>query len=400
MAVTQIQGGSQIKSATVDQTRVTSGIIRADGTNAFSANQAMGGNKLTGLGTPTVSTDAATKAYVDAIAVGLDPKASVRVATAAALPANTRTGNVLTASANGALAAIDGITLIATDRLLVKNEATGANNGIYTVTTVGDGANPFVLTRATDMDADAEATAGAHAFVEEGITNADSGWVLTTDNPITLNTTTLTFTQFTGAGSITAGAGLTKTGSTLDVVATNGSLLVNADDIGINYSGTPSTQAIGDSAAAGTDVHAARIDHKHAMPSFGSPGNSAIGDTASDGVATSIARADHRHGREGSAAPTTSKPNDASVTGVATTEALSDHKHARETWRKESFAGDASTTIFTLVATPAVASVELVHLNGLLMDSGAGNDYTISGAAITFLFTPASGDKIRVFYAS
>lgn len=400
MAVTQIQGGSQIKSGTIDKTRVDSSIIRADGVNAFSSDQALGGNKLTGLGAPTAAGDAATKAYVDAIAVGLDPKASVRVATTTTLPANTRSGNVLTASANGAFAAVDGITLIVTDRILVKNEATGANNGIYTLTTLGTGGTPWVLTRATDMDADAEATAGIYAFVEEGTVNADSAWVLTTDNPITLNTTALTFSQFTGAGQITAGAGLTKTGNTLDVTNSDGSITVGADTVSVNYSGTPSTQAIGDAAAAGTDAHAARIDHKHAMPAFGSPGNSAVADTATDGVATTIARADHRHGREAFATPGTSKPNDAAAAGSATTLPKSDHVHARETWRKESFAGDGTTTIFTLAATPAVASVELVFLNGLLMDSGAGNDYTISGAAITFLFTPASGDKIRVSYCS
>lgn len=169
---------------------------------------------------PTNALEAATKQYVDAVGTGLrDFKESVRVATAAALPANTRTGNVLTATANGSLngTGIDGVTNLAVnDRVLVKDEVTGANNGFYYVSDLGSAGTPWTLTRSTDADSDAEVTAGVYCFVSEGTANADSAWVLSTNDPITVNTTALTFVQFSGLGQVTAGNYLTKTGNTID----------------------------------------------------------------------------------------------------------------------------------------------------------------------------------------
>jgi hypothetical protein len=178
--------------------------------------------KITGLGDPTADQDAATKAYVDSVAQGLDVKASVVYATTAALSAFTfsaTAGGTLTANANGALS-VDGSTPSVADRILVKNE-TSTNapyNGIYVVTAVGDGSNAFVLTRSTDANASAEVTAGLFTFVEQGSTLADTGWVLTTNNPITLNTTDLVFSQFSGAGTFTAGNGIDITGNVISAV--------------------------------------------------------------------------------------------------------------------------------------------------------------------------------------
>lgn len=126
---------------------------------------------------------------------GFDFKESVRVATTAALAANTRTGNVLTASANGALGAVDSVSLGPGDSLLVKNEAAGENNGFYTVTQLGDGSTPWILTRREDFDASDEVKAGLLVAVEEGSTNADTLWILATNNPIVLNSTALSFTK-------------------------------------------------------------------------------------------------------------------------------------------------------------------------------------------------------------
>lgn len=185
-----------------------------------SAGIDMGGFKITNLGTPTLAADAVTKAYVDATASGLDWKPSVRLATAAALPANTAAGSgvgkTLTADANGALT-VDGIAVATGNRILVKDESTGADNGIYTVTQTGSAGTPYILTRATDADTNTELNAGAAVFAEEGTTNGDTGWVLTTDDTITIDTTVLVWSQFTGTGAIIAGAGLLKTGNTLDV---------------------------------------------------------------------------------------------------------------------------------------------------------------------------------------
>lgn len=192
---------------------------KEDHTHAFTpaADLSMAGFKLTSLGAPSADTDAANKGYVDAVAQGLDVKASVRLGTTGALSAYTFTstgGGTLTADANGALS-IDGVTPSVADRILVKNEVSGnaPYNGIYVVTTVGDGSTPYVLTRSADANTSAEVTDGLFTFVEQGTTLASSSWVLTTNNPITLNTTALVFAQFSGAGTYTASNGVLLTGT-------------------------------------------------------------------------------------------------------------------------------------------------------------------------------------------
>jgi len=121
-------------------------------------------------------------------------KTAWRVATTVALPANTRVLNVLTANANGALPAIDGIALSVADRVLVKDEATGANNGSYVVTSLGSGGTPWVLTRSADLDTSAEMLRGIFAPVTDGLTLAGSHFRLVTNGVITLNATALSFT--------------------------------------------------------------------------------------------------------------------------------------------------------------------------------------------------------------
>jgi hypothetical protein len=174
--------------------------------------------KITNLATPTASTDAANKGYVDAAVVGIDWKASVRAATTAAV-------TLATAFENGDV--LDGVTLATGNRILVKDQADGAENGIYVVNATG------APTRATDADTSAEITASFAVFVEEGTANADSGWTLTNNGTVTIGTTALVFTQFTGLGQITAGNGLTKTANTLDVVAGLG-IVSNANDVAID----------------------------------------------------------------------------------------------------------------------------------------------------------------------
>jgi len=152
--------------------------------------------------TPTNDTDAATKAYVDSAAQGIDWKASVRAAT-------TTSGTLSSSFANGSV--IDGVTLATGNRILIKNQGTGSENGIYTVNASG------APTRSTDADTGAELTASLAVFVEEGTTNADSGWTLTNNGSVTVGTTALTFTQFTGLGQVTAGTGLSKSGNTISI---------------------------------------------------------------------------------------------------------------------------------------------------------------------------------------
>ena len=174
--------------------------------------------KITNLTDPANPQDAANKRYVDAAVVGIDWKPSVRAATTAAITLATGLENGDT---------LDGVTLATGNRVLVKDQADATENGIYVVAVSG------APTRSTDADTAAEITASFAVFVEEGTANADSGWTLTNNGTVTIGTTQLTFTQFTGLGQITAGAGLTKTANTLDVIAGAG-IVVNANDVTID----------------------------------------------------------------------------------------------------------------------------------------------------------------------
>lgn len=201
--------------------------FRLDQFAAPTANISLNNQRITALADPVGAQDAATKAYVDATAQGLDVKTSVKAASTSNLTlSGTQT--------------IDGVALVANDRILVKDQTTGSQNGIYVVAA-------GAWSRSTDADTAAKVTAGMFVFVEQGTTNADSGWVLTTDGAITLGTTALTFAQFSGAGQITAGAGLTKTGNTLDVVGTANRITANADsiDIASTYVGQASITTLG-----------------------------------------------------------------------------------------------------------------------------------------------------------
>lgn len=209
------------------------------------ADVALNSQKITGLADPVDAQDAATKAYVDASATGLDVKDSVRVATTGDLSATYAQGSLsLTADAVGALI-VDGVSLVAGDRVLVKNESDAAANGIYTVNNAGGVATNFVLVRAEDADntpETGEVTPGMFTFVEEGSTFADAGFVLQTTGTITLGTTELSFVQFSGAGQIDSGAGLTKSGNQINVESADaGRIVVNANDIDLATHGTAGT---------------------------------------------------------------------------------------------------------------------------------------------------------------
>jgi hypothetical protein len=178
---------------------------------------------------PVNGTDIVNKAYADSIASGINFHQSVRLATAAALPANTYNngtsgvGATLTANANGALT-VDGVAAVAGNRILVKNEATQANNGVYTVTQVGNGSTPYILTRATDFDSAGtgvdQIDAGDFFLVTAGSTLANTSWVQQTPLPITVGTTALVFTQFAAPVLYSAGTGLTLAGTVFSITNT------------------------------------------------------------------------------------------------------------------------------------------------------------------------------------
>lgn len=196
-------------------------------------------------------TQNAVKAYVDAVAQGLSVKQSVQYATTAALPANTYNngasgvGATLTGVATGVLT-VDGGTIALNDRIAVKDEAAPANNGIYVCTVAGALGVAYVLTRSTNMDEAAEIP-GAFTFVENGTVNDGAGFVVADAGPFTIGTTAINWTQFSGAGQITAGAGLTKSGNVIDAVGTSNRITVNADsiDIAATYVGQTSITTVG-----------------------------------------------------------------------------------------------------------------------------------------------------------
>lgn len=241
--------GSQPASTISDLDAVVRG-YRLDQFNAPSTPMGMGNQRLTGVADPVNAQDAATKNYVDSVATGLDVKNSVRVASTGnlALTYTATAGGSGRGQITGAPKTVDGVTLAVGDRVLLKDQTTTASNGIWTVTTVGSGASG-VWDRATDFDTDSEVSSGAFMFVEAG-TQAATGWVLTTLNPITVGGaggSALTFAQFNGSASYSAGAGLSLSGSAFTAVGTANRISVSGSGIDIDsgYVGQTSIKTLG-----------------------------------------------------------------------------------------------------------------------------------------------------------
>lgn len=206
---------------------------RLDQLAAPSGSVSFNSQRITNVANPTDGTDAVNLNYLNAVRTGLDVKDSVKYATTESI------------TLSGVATAIDGYTPTVGDRILVKNQSPATDNGIYV-------AASGAWSRSTDADSNAEFTPGLFVFVEQGTQNADSGWVCTNDS-INLGSTNLTFAQFSGAGQITAGDGLTKSGNTINAVGTTNRISVSADaiDISASYVGQTSIQTLG-TVASGT----------------------------------------------------------------------------------------------------------------------------------------------------
>jgi len=195
--------------------------------------------KITSLATPTNSTDAANKQYVDDVAQGLNIHAASYAATTATLNATYSNGTsgvgaTLTNAGTQAAFSTDGVSPSLNARILVKNQTNTFENGIYTLTTVGDGSTNWVLTRATDFDTAAEIAGGDFTFVDAGATLANTGWV-NVDEVNTVGTDPIVFQQFSGAGTYTASNGVQLVGSNFSGVAVaNGGLTVGASGFEID----------------------------------------------------------------------------------------------------------------------------------------------------------------------
>ena len=198
---------------------------RLDQLTAPTASVSLNSQTITNLADPVNTQDAATKGFVEATSQGLDVKDSVKVAT---------TGNITISTALNSGDAIDGVTLADNDRVLVKDQSTPSQNGIYIV-----GSSPA---RADDLAAGADA-AGMFTFVEQGTVNADNGFVCTSNKgSAVVGTNNLTFAQFSGAGQITAGDGLDKSGNTLSVdLKANGGLVIESTEIAIDLAASSIT---------------------------------------------------------------------------------------------------------------------------------------------------------------
>ena len=197
--------------------------------------------KITNLADPTSAQDAVTKSYADALTSGLDVKESCKVATVSAITlSGTQT--------------IDGVAVSADERVLVKNQADASTNGIYDC-------KAGAWSRSSDFDSNSEVTSGAFTFVEQGTVNADAGFVLTTDGSITVGTTDLAFTQFSGAGAITAGDGLSKSGTELSAdLKANGGVVIESSELAVDLSASSitGTLAVSDGGTGATSASAAR----------------------------------------------------------------------------------------------------------------------------------------------
>jgi hypothetical protein len=207
------------KAADAGHVHPTTGLVDTTSSQAVAGVKAFA-SPPTGP-TPVGAGDLVNKAYADAIATGLAVKGSCRLATAAALPTNVYSngasgvGATLTGVSVGVLT-VDGLAVNAGDRIIVQNEAAAANDGIYACTVAGAAGAAYVLTRTADMNSAAQIP-GAFAFTEAGNANAGAGFTVASPGPFTVGTTAIAWTQFSGAGEITAGTGLAKGGNTISL---------------------------------------------------------------------------------------------------------------------------------------------------------------------------------------
>ena len=236
--VTSVTGAGSVSGLTLTGTVTTAGNLTLGGAiTGFATSGANTNLTSVALTTGTISTapvnntDIVNKAYADAIASGIHFHEAVDLATTAALPANTYNngtsgvGATLTATANGALSVDSTLTVVA-NRILVKNQANGAHNGVYVVTQVGSAGAPYILTRSTDFDSVGtgvdQIDEGDFFLVTSGVANVNTAWVQQTAPPITIGTTAIVFQQFSAPITYTAGTGLSESPSYTFNIANTG----------------------------------------------------------------------------------------------------------------------------------------------------------------------------------
>lgn len=346
MTVTQIHGARQIKdesitdaeispTAAIALSKLAESVLQADGGQAWTGDQNADGNTVTDLPDPVNPGDAANRSWVLAQISGISTGGfEARMATI---------GNVALSGTQ----TIDGVAGSVGDVVFVRANTAPAENGLYAMAAGG-------WSRVPSMDSWDE-VAGALVVVREGSTFGDTLHLITADLGGTLDTTSITSVQLPSPTDLLAGAGLTRTGQTFDIVAGDQSLTVAADSVVVKRSSGGAVVLDGTNGIA----------------------------VAVDGASIEIS---------GNALKV--KAGGITDAMLALTYVQRSKFIVRET---PSGSINGSNTSFGLANTP-VAGTEQVFLNGLLQEPGAGNDYTISGATITYLTAPETGDRLRVSY--
>lgn len=399
MARTMINGTEQVQAGTIPWAAMVAGAIvpsaslvdganflKRDGSVNLIAALNLGGFTAQNSGVPSNATDLTTKAYVDAKTGGIGGFHDLRILASA---------NIATLSG---LAAIDGVTPVAGDNILLIGQSTGSQNGPWT-------AAAGAWTRPSWWPAATVVSEGHYFIIAEGTANKNTKWFMTTIGTITVDTTAVAFAQDATGIAYTAGTGLTLAGVAFSVnYGTIGGTAAQGNDTRIT--GALQTSSLGTGvqtalglAASGSGAVALAVSPTFTSPALGTPSAAVL--TNANGLPLST-------GVTGTLAAAQFPALSGDVTTVAgSLSATVNHvsgsgfvKYTDFIWN-ETPAGavNSSNTAYTLVTAPANAGVALeLTLNGVVLEPGAGNDFTLSGANITMLFAPATGDKIRAYY--
>lgn len=436
---TKIRGSTQIRPGSVTDTEIAANaeiatskladgadFLKRDGTVALTADLNLSTNKIINLGAPEDANDAARLSDVQTASAGLVTKKPARVASVGSnIPiATTNAGDFL-----------DGVELQIDDRVLLKDQSDEEDNGVYVVRAAGG------MIRAADVDGE-NVKPNIYLWVSEGTVNADTAWVLITDAPITVGDTELEFVQFFGAevtttasnvntagvgvfkqkvGSALQFRGINNVDSTIGVALdapTNEIRLNLENDAVVDAKVASNAQIIRSKLADGSANHVIVNNGDGVMVSEatlavsrgGTNSGSALNNnrvmiSSGNAIVESAALTENRALiTDGSGLPvaaTVTATELGRLTGVTANvqDQLNNKANIADYVVRETPSGliNGTNTVYNLANTPVVGTEQVYH-NGLLLDSGAGNDYTISSGTITFAEAPLTGDKLLVTY--